>query len=200
MVKKWISPAILVTATLLFAGSAVILMRPPRQVRPPASDVVAQITTLQNLGTTEYRYRDVIYFGEQSRFLGLPAGSREVLFALTITVTAGIDFSGGVQVQWDENRPSRAYVTLPAAGVLRVNAEERSIQQYYSRERGGRIDWIAVSDVVEEAKTRNRTDAINRGILVRAEERTRDIVTRMLRASGVDEVEIRFRPSGGVQG
>lgn len=187
------------------AGSTVALVVHRRHTPPVVREVEAQISALQTLVTTEYQYRDVIYFGEHSRFLGLPAGSREILFAVTITVTAGVDLTRGVDVQIDSTTPSRVYVTLPGAAILRVNADERSIHQYFARERMGRLDWVAISDTMEEAKTRNREDAVQRGILRRSEDRTREIVTRALSGSGFRHVEIRFTPTerntgGEIQG
>lgn len=161
---------------------------------PTEQEVRARITNLRTITGTEYRYRDVIYFGEQSRFLGLPAGSRQILFSVSITVLAGVDLNRGIEVEIDNRRPDRIFVTLPSPEVIRVDAEERSISQYFVQERFGRIDWLSVSDEVEVAKDNNRRDAIDRGLLVDAERQARAVVTRLLEAGGFETVLVRFQP------
>ncbi len=190
---SWLILATAVTA-LIFAVIILIQSRDPSDVHS-ASEIAERIRNLQTITTTEYRYRDVIYFGEESRFLGIPAGSRRILFSVSISILAGVDLARGVDVQLDETTGERVFVTLPAPEVIRVDAEERSITQYFVQERLGRIDWVEVSDEVEAAKERNRRDAIDRGMLHQAERQARAVVTRLLHAGGFSDVQIRFRPA-----
>ncbi|TVR71549.1 MAG: DUF4230 domain-containing protein [Spirochaetaceae bacterium] len=191
--KRILSWLITVTALILvLAALAVHLRTPPSQPGPSEAEIATRIRNLQTITSTEYRYRDVIYFGEDARFLGILTGSRRILFAVTISVTAGVDLHRGIEVQFGNDRDT-VFVTLPAPQVLRVDAEERSISQYFVQDRAGRLDWLAISDEVEAAKERNQADAINRGILLRAEVQARTAVTRLLQAGGVGVVHVRFR-------
>lgn len=187
MIVAALAMSVLTVVTLVF--------RTDSGAVPSESDVAARIQNLRTLAVTEYRYRDVIYFGEESRFLGLPAGSREILFSVVISVTAGVDLNRGIDVQIDSSDTGKVFVTLPAPEIVRVDAEERSISQYFVRERFGRLDWLAVSDEVEAAKERNTVDAIDRGILAQAERQARAAVQRLLQAGGFSGVTVRFRPS-----
>lgn len=154
----------------------------------------ARIERLQSLVTTRYRYRDIVFFERETRILGIPSGSQEMLFAVEMEIHAGVDLARGFTVEMDAADPTRIYITLPAAEVLRVDAVERSINQYLIRERLTRIDWLDVADELDTAKDRNRRDAIERGILERAEIQSRSIITGLARAAGFRSVEIRFRP------
>ena len=162
----------------------------------------AQVQHLQTLLTTRYRYRDVVFFDRQTRVLGIPAGvrgspagQRGVRFAVEMEVTAGIDLSEGVEITQNRDNRRGAYVTVPAATVLRVVTDEASIQQYLVLERFGRLDWLDISEEIQRAKDRNRRDAVERGILSRAELHTRTVIDSLLRNLGYETVEIRFRPS-----
>jgi hypothetical protein len=154
----------------------------------------AQIERLQSLVTTRYRYRDIVFFERETRLLGIPSGSQEILFAVEMRIHAGVNLARGFAVEMDPADPARVYITLPAAEVLRVDADEQSIRQYLIRERLTRIDWLDVTDELEAAKERNRRDAVERGILERAEAQTRSIVAGLAGAAGFRTVEIRFRP------
>lgn len=188
------------TVALVTVIMTLLLLARPGQEEPLPSegDLTARIRNLQTIATTEFRYRDVIYFGEQSRFLGIPTGSRSILFSVTISIVAGLDLNRGIEVQVAGESPRQVFVTLPAPEVIRVDAEERSLRQYFAHERFGRLDWLAVSDEVEEAKERNRVDAIERGLLVQAEEQARTVIVRLLHAAGFSSVNVRFRPREGV--
>jgi hypothetical protein len=200
--KPFLSWLLTVTALAVVLIAAFLLVSPARTVAGPAEgEIATRILNLRTIAATEYRYRDVIYFGEESRFLGILAGSRRILFSVTISVTAGVDMNHGVDVQFDPDNRRTVYVTLPSPEVIRVDAEERSISQYFVQDRLGRIDWLSVSDEVEAAKERNRRDAVERGILSQAEVQARAAVERLLQAGGFSAVHVRFRPaSEGITG
>ena len=194
--KTLLSWLLTVTALTIILIAAFLLVSPARTPPGPAEgEIATRIRNLRTIAATEYRYRDVIYFGEESRFLGILAGSRRILFSVTISVTAGVDLNNEVDVQFDPGNRRMVYVTLPSPEVIRVDAEERSISQYFVQDRLGRIDWLSVSDEVEAAKERNRRDAVERGILSQAEVQARAAVERLLQAGGFSTVHVRFRPA-----
>lgn len=170
-----------------------------REVR--AAAVQAELTELRSLVTARYRYRDVVWYAEETRVLGFAAGNRETLFSVNIDVTAGVVMDDRVEVVWND-RGDTVLVTLPAPEILRVDADERSIEQLVLRERMGQIDWLDVADEVERAKERNREDAITRGILDAASREARRAVQTLMRATGPERVEVRVQPvpSGELRG
>lgn len=193
--RRFISWTIPIAVVFIIMLAVLVFLEAMNQGPPPdAGAVASRIRDLQTIATTEYRYRDVIYFGEQTRFLGLPAGSRSILFSVSISVLAGVDLNHGVDVEIDDRSSDRVFVTLPAPDIIRVDAEDRSIFQYFVQERFSRIDWVEVSDEVENAKERNKRDAIERGLLLQAERQARAVVTRLLHAGGFSRVQVRFRP------
>ncbi|MFW5827324.1 MAG: DUF4230 domain-containing protein [Alkalispirochaeta sp.] len=152
-----------------------------------------RIQQVQTLITTGYRYRDVVFFDRRTRVLGIPAGQQEVLFSVEMEVIAGVDLSQGVDLDLDRNDRRRIFVTLPPPEIVRVVTDEESIRQYLVLERFGRLNWLDVSAEVQTAKDHNREDAIERGILSRAESQARTIIGSLLRTVGYETVEVRFR-------
>ncbi len=195
-IRKWFS-AILIGVLLASIVVVPIGLREAwRRVDQQRLDAAhAQVQHLQTLVTTRYRYRDVVFFDRRTRVLGIPAGQQEVLFSVEMEVTAGIDLSEGVEITQNRDNRRGAYVTVPAPRVLRVVTDEESIQQYLVLERFGRLDWLDISEEIQRAKDRNRRDAVDRGILSRAELHTRTVIDNLLRNLGYETVEIRFRPS-----
>lgn len=190
--------------TLILAGVATVLIVAGLRFhegleREQLARARSRLEQVRRLTTTSYQYRDVVYFAEATRILGIPAADRELLFSIEISVRAGIDLSEGFEIQTGDG--GRVFVSLPAPRVLQVDADERSIDQHLVREGFGRIDWLDVADEVERAKERNRLDALERGILDQAERQARLVIGNLLRDVGYGEVELRFRaPDGGLQG
>ncbi|MFO8042397.1 MAG: DUF4230 domain-containing protein [Alkalispirochaeta sp.] len=196
-IRKWFS-AILIGVLLASAVTVSIGLRDAwARVDQQRLDAAhTQVKHLQTLVTTRYRYRDVVFFDRRTRVLGIPAGQQEVLFSVEMEVTAGIDLSEGVEITPDRDNRRGVYVTLPSPAVLRVVTDEASIRQYLVLERFGRLDWLDISEEIQRAKDRNRQDAVERGILSRAELHTRTVIDNLLRNVGYETVEVRFRPAG----
>lgn len=147
-----------------------------------------RIESLLELSTYEHIYRDLVYFGEERSFLFVKTVDRAVLFSIDIRVRAGIDLARGVTVTPDRRDPDRIYVRLPRAEVLAVDADESSIEQYFIREQGGRIGLLDLTDQLDEAKIRVTEEAVERGILERADENARRLISGFLSMAGFTEV------------
>jgi hypothetical protein len=147
-----------------------------------------QVESILELHTFEHIYRDLVYFGEERSFLGIPTMDRAVLFSIDITVTAGLDLAAGLRITPDRTSRDRIYVVLPAATILSVDADEESINEYFIRERGGRIGLLELSDQLEQVKERTAADAVERGILEQAQTNGRAIVREFLHLAGFSEV------------
>ncbi|MFP4329906.1 MAG: DUF4230 domain-containing protein [Spirochaetaceae bacterium] len=165
------------------------------------SSLESRINTLLELHTVEYVYRDVVYFGEQEYLLGLfRTRDQQLLFALEIRVQAGLDLEDGVELLRDPDDPELLLLILPAAEVLLVDAVEESIEQFFVRERGGSIEWDQVSGEMEAVKDRVRRDAVEKGILNRAEENARELATELMELAGFEQVQVEFRPARELRG
>lgn len=195
-IRRWFWAILILVFMGSMAIAAVGLRETWRQVdRRRLDRARTQIQHLQTLVTTRYRYRDVVFFDRRTRVLGIPAGQQEVLFSVEMEVVAGIDLADGIEIAPDREDRHRVFVTLPAPTVLRVVTDETSIQQYLVLERFGRLDWLDISEEIQGAKERNRSDAVDRGVLSRAEMHARTVVDSLLRGVGYERVEIRFRPA-----
>lgn len=180
-------------------GLSIFLTTGRRAPTPDIIDIREEISAIKTLTAGEYRYRDVVYYSEETRLLGIPAGRREILFSLDIVVRGGIDLSRGFLAETDESGDT-LFLTIPAAEILLVDADEDSIDQYFAEDRLGRIDWLDVGDELSRAKEANRRDAIDRGILADAEAQARSVLSDLGRSAGFAAVEVRFRPAVELRG
>lgn len=162
----------------------------PRPV-PPSPDVIeSRIRSILELPVCEQVYRDIIYVGEEARFLGIRHIDTRLLFSIEIRVQAGIDLMKGVEV-----RPSAAggaVVVLPEPELLLVDADESSIKEYFLKEFGKTIGRLEYYDEIERGKERVQAEAIDRGILVLAEQRTEAALTALFDRSVPGGVTVRF--------
>lgn len=156
-------------------------------------DLERRLSRVLRLHSYEHVYRDIVYFGEERSFLFFKTMDRRLLFSVDIIVRAGIDLDEGIDIMIDEGNPDRIVVQLPPARILRIDADEASINQYFSRDRGGEVGWLEYGAEIEAVKDRVRADAIDRGILEKAAENARGMVENFFALSGFEEVV--FRPS-----
>ena len=199
MRKRIIAGTIILTIFLI----AVIGVVGSRWINPPPDEaevVRARVQELQTLVTGEYEYRDVVYFDEETRLLGIRTGTQEMLFAVRITVTAGIELGTDLAVQTGGRRGREIFITVPEPQVIRVSANESSIDQYFVREGFRGIDWLDVADEIEAAKARNQADAVERGLLDRSRVQAEFVLRNLLSAAGYETVHVRFRPEGARRG
>lgn len=195
MIKKRILLVAVIIATLGFAFS-VVMVSTSRSMSSPAANVTVvtqQIQALQHLVTREYHYRDVVYFSEVPRILGIPINPREILFHATIVVTAGVDLSQGLRVEPVRGQRNAVSVVMPTAEIMHVDMNEHSIHQHFVRDSRGRLDWVHVSQAVMEARERNRADAITRGILREAERHAEILIRQSVSAGDITVAEVVFQ-------
>ncbi|MFP4374681.1 MAG: DUF4230 domain-containing protein [Spirochaetaceae bacterium] len=158
-------------------------------------DLEHRVTNVLQLHSYEHVYRDIVYFGEERSFLFFKTMDRRLLFSVDIIVQAGVDLEEGIEVMTDGGNPDRIIVQLPRARILRVDADEASINQYFSRTRGGDVGWLEYGAEIERVKDRVRADAVERGILAKAEDNAREMVKNFFALAGFEEVV--FRPAEG---
>ena len=175
-------------------GSLIVLGGCAPQSSVDTVTLEQQLVSILELHTYEHLYRDIVYFGEEKSFLFVRTVDREVLFSVNIKVRAGVDLAEGFRVVQDRDVADRVYVQLPPAQVLSVDADEQSIHEYFIREQGGRIGLLEITGQLEEVKERTAADAIERGILVRADANARRVVTEFLKLTGFADVVFTTPP------
>lgn len=183
-------------AARLFAVASAILLFSCSTPAVDRTRLEAGIRDLLELRTVEQIYRAVGYISQEKSVLIFKTVDRQLLYAINIRVQAGIDLTRGLQVVPDRFGRGSVTVTLPPATVLSVDADESSIRQYFSREQGGAVSLLDYGDQIAELKNQTEQDAVNRGILARAEANARKLVEYYLRSVGLREIHFAVQAGG----
>src|SRR6056297_3335694 len=180
-------PALIISVSLCACGFQTDTSR-----RAP-TDVERQIRSVLELPSYEYLYRDIIYIADQAQFLGFRHKDTQLLFAVDVRLQAGVNLQKGVQVTPISARGLS--ISLPAAEILLIDADENTITQYFKKEFGGQIERLAYYDEISLSKERIRTDAIDRGVLTQAQSNAASVLRSLLQSQGFSPVEVEFRQS-----
>ena len=181
---------------LLFIVPLALLACSP-EPEADTAELERRVTNVLRLHSYEHVYRDIVYFGEERSFLFFKTMDRRLLFSVDIVVRAGVDLEEGIEVLADSGNPERIVVRLPPTRILRVDADEATIHQYFSRDRGGDVGWLEYGAEIEGVKERVRADAVERGILAKAQTNAREMVENFFALAGFEEVV--FRPAAGYE-
>jgi hypothetical protein len=156
---------------------------------PPPDEIETRVRDILSLPTYEHIYRDVVYVGEEARFIGILTKDKSVLFSIDVNVRAGIDLTEGLDITFPDTRS--AVVSIPPARVLSIDADENTIHQYFLREWGGNLSTLQYYDEINRKKDFLLEDAVSRGILVKAERNAEQLIRNFLELSGFENIEIR---------
>ncbi len=143
-----------------------------------------KIRTVLELPTHEHIYHNVIYIGEEARFLGIKHLDKRLLFSIDISVQAGVDLQRGLTIE--PTSTGKLRVGIPGAEILEVDADESSIREYFAKEFGGRISRLEYYDEIDRSKRRTVEDAIERGILDISNRHAKRLVERLLLSLGIE--------------
>lgn len=153
---------------------------------PPPDELETHIREILTLPTYEHVYRDIIYVGEEAKFLGITTAEKKLLFSIDVVVQAGIDLSNGIEIT--PKQKNSVEVKLPPAEILLIDADENSINQYFVKERGKSVSRLEYYDEIDRQKAVIREDALERNILVKAEENAKKLIEKFLSLAGFEEV------------
>ena len=152
-----------------------------------------EIVSLIRLSGYEYTFKEILYFGEEKSILGLKFADKGFLASLDMVLTAGYDLEEGFHIRADSG--SKVTVYLPPPRILKTDADETSIREYYSYQRGEAITHMDLYKQIEAVKPELEKEAVERGILKRAEENVQILVGELLLSLGFEEV--RFETVNG---
>ena len=155
--------------------------------KQPVEEMETRIREILSLPTYEHIYRDVVYVGEEARFLGIKTKDKRTLFSIDVNVRAGIDFTEGIDVSVGSD--GTAEVKLPPAKILSIDADEQTIHQYFVKDLGGNLSRIQYYEEINRKKEFLEADAVERGILVKAEDNAKLLIRNFLELAGFGQVE-----------
>ena len=129
---------------------------------PSTDELSARIRAILEIPSVEYRYKEIVYVGEQKSFLFIPTSNKEVLFSVEIRLQAGIDLQQPLTLKRDIRNPRKVHLSLPPSKVLLLDVDEGTIRQYFMVEQGSRIHRMDYSKELESAKQRRGESSLKR--------------------------------------
>ena len=133
------------------------------------------------LVTDEYYFTEVVSFSSVKDFLGFTIGATESAYVAGYdgVVTAGLDFSAITVIKDDSAKT--VTIRLPACEILNIDIDPESFVLY--SEKSGWGNPVSVQDFnksLVELENNARTKAIDKGILTRADENARQLISRFV--------------------
>ena len=150
-----------------------------------------QIRGILELPTIEYIYREVIYVGQEARFLGFKHIDKRLLFSIDLIISAGIDLTKGIEIRNITN--GGIQIILPEPEILLVDADEGSIHQFFVKEWGDKVSRLDYYDEIVKSKKNITSDAIERGILLKAKNNAEEMILKIFSVYGTTKVDFRWR-------
>ena len=80
---------------------------------------------------------------------------------------------------------------MPEAEILYVDADERTIEQYFIKERGGEISRLEYYDEINRKKIEISSAAEESGLLERAETNAETLIRNFLKLADIEVIEFR---------
>jgi hypothetical protein len=161
---------------------------PQRNISKPV--IENQIRNILELPTVEYVYREIIYVGQEARFLGIKHLDKRILFSVDLIVNAGIDLTKGIEIKNIVN--GSIQINLPAPEILMVDADEGSIHQFFIKEWGDKISRLDYYDEIVKSKTSVKIDAIERNILTKAKNNAEEMILKIFSVYGVQKIQFKW--------
>ena len=159
----------------------------------PPESLVLSIRNILEMPAYEQIYHDIVYIGEERKVLFITTSDKKVLFSIDIRIQAGIRNAEqiSIEVSTDKDGKRKAAVSLPESEILLADADEKTIEQYFIKERGGEISRLEYYDEINRRKEELIANAIKTGILEQADENIKNLVSGFLLLSDIDEVSFR---------
>lgn len=160
-----------------------------------SSSVAESVSQILQLSTLEYNYTDVVTHKESSKFkdLTIPFTEKRFMIKYTGYLKAGSDLSN---IEIDTPDPKTIHVTINPAKITDNVINEEDIYVY--DEKGSVFNQLKIADVYEvmvEQKEKTEAQIIQDGFLEEADQRSKDLMTELLKAMNFENIVIRFNPS-----
>ncbi len=140
-----------------------------------------RIKNLEELVTARQIYRNVIYTEIKENFIV----DKRSLFTINYNVTAGVDFSRGFSI---DTKNGTVRITYSYPQILSIDADESSIEQYFALQRFGKLKQSDYLNIIFDEKTRIKEEALNAGILERADINLQRLISGILKEGGIENI------------
>jgi len=144
-----------------------------------------RIKNLEEMVTARQIYRNVIYTEIKENFIV----DKRSLFTIDYIVTAGVDFSDGVKIDAENNF---VRVTYPYPKIISIDADESSIDEYFTLQRFGKLKQSDYLNLLYDEKIRIEEDALKAGILERADKNLQILISGILEEGGIRKIEFDY--------
>lgn len=159
-----------------------------------SSSISESVSQILQLSTLEYNYTDVVSHKESSKFkdLTIPFTEKKFMIKYAGYVKAASDLSN---IKIDVPDPQTIYVTIDRAKITDNVINEEDIYVY--DEKGSVFNNLKIADVYEvmvDEKEKRAKMLIEKGFLEEADQRSKDLLTELLKAMNFENIVIQFNP------
>ncbi len=141
-----------------------------------------RIRNLEEIVTARQIYRNVIYTEIKENFIV----DKRSLFTIEYIVSAGVDLSTGVTIAVSDNA---VHISYPYPRILGIDADESSIDEYFSLQRFGKLKQSDYLNIIYDEKERIEEDSLSGGLLERADKNLQNLISGILRESGINNIK-----------
>jgi hypothetical protein len=161
----------------------------------PPDSLQLSIRNILEIPVYEQIYRDIVYIGEEERILFFKTTDKKLLFSIDIRIQAGIRDAERISLEMTgeaENGLKTAVVDIPRSEILLVDADEKTIEQYFLKEWGGEISRLEYYDEIKRKKEELIQTAVDSGILEKADTNAEKLIKSFLALSNIEVTEFRM--------
>lgn len=182
-----------IIAIILFIGIifyAGMLFGSKNESEVTSTTIKNQLVEINELAVYSYEYSKVGKFSDNLTFNGwdIPLTQKSFLITYNGTLKAGVNFKDS-QIEI-ENR--HIYISIPQSEILSHEIDENSIEVY--DETNNVFNQISINDYktfAKKEKNKVQKEAISNGILEKADERVKDILTTYLQS--IPEIKEKYK-------
>lgn len=172
-----------IISSLLVMAFAVLFLFLSLEYRDRKLDAYGdRIRNLEEIVTARQIYRNVIYTEIKEKIIV----DKRSLFTIEYVVSAGVDLSTGVTIDVSGNT---VHITYPYPQIFSIDADESSIDEYFSLQRFGKLKQSDYLNIIYDEKDKIEEDSLNGGILDRADKNLQNLITGILKGSGINKIE-----------
>lgn len=173
----------LIAIILIFALGAYIIsnLKSKEKISISSETVESSLKEAKELTTLKYNYKNVAYYENSQEFHGitLPFTTKKFLYTYQGEINAGVDLD---KARVDVNEASKIIsVTLPQASILSHDIDENSVMVY--DEKNSIFNPLKLedySDFRKEEEAKVEKEAIDKGLLEEAKEKSEKAVKEIL--------------------